>query len=63
MTAILSYSKRKILLQIDAKQFERLFDIGGFYDPKFIKYIKKSDREIEKGKAKKRRNLMSILKG
>lgn len=61
MTATLTHSKNKILLQIDPKQLENLLDIGGFYNPKFIEALKDSDREIKKGAAKKRKSLMDIL--
>ncbi len=40
---------RKIRVEIDLQQWERLADIFGFYQPAFLKTLKQSLKESRKG--------------
>ncbi len=51
---------KKILLEMNADQFEKLAAQFGFFNPEFLKSMDKAEREYKAGKAKKVRSLGSL---
>jgi len=49
-------------VEIDLNQWEKLADVFGFYNPNFIKIIKKSLKESRAGKVKKINSLRDLEK-
>ena len=52
----------KVRVEIDLNQWEKLADIFGFYQPDFLKTIKKSLTESKRGAVKKIRSLRDLEK-
>ena len=53
--------KKKINVEIDLNQWEKLADIFGFYQPEFLKSLKQSIKESKQGKIRKIKSLMSKI--
>lgn len=54
-------SNRKINVEIDLNQWEKLADVFGFYRPEFLKTLKQSLKESKQGRVRKIK-LLSELK-
>jgi len=53
-------SARKVTVEINLDQWERLADVFGFYQPNFIKTIKKSLKESRSGETRKIESLREL---
>ena len=53
-------SSKTIKVEINLDQWERLADVFGFYQPKFIKDLKKSLKESRSGKTRKIKSLRDL---
>lgn len=53
-------SPRKLRIEIDVEQWERIADALGLYQPRFLKSLKQSEREIREGKIRKLRSLKDL---
>lgn len=52
--------ERKIVVELNAVQFERLAANFGFYNPDFLESAGRAEREISQGKARRLRSLRSL---
>jgi len=62
VTLLQKSSAKKMSVEIDLNQWEKLADVFGFYNPNFIKIIKKSLKESRAGKVKKINSLRDLEK-
>ena len=53
-------SARKVTVEINLDQWERLADVFGFYQPNFIKATKKSLKESRSGETRKIESLREL---
>lgn len=51
---------RKVRVEINLDQWERLADIFGFYQPEFLKTIKQSLKESHEGRVRKIASLRDL---
>lgn len=52
--------QKKILIEIDAAQFERLAANLGLFNREFLQSLDRAEREVTQGRAKKLRNLKDL---
>lgn len=62
LTILQKPSLRKIRVDVDLNQWERLADILGFYRPSFLKILKQSLKESKQGKVRKIESLRELEK-
>ena len=62
VTLLQKSSAKKMSVEIDLNQWEKLSDVFGFYNPNFIKIIKKSLKESRAGKVRKINSLRDLEK-
>lgn len=53
-------TEHKFILQIDAKRFERLADLFGFYNPDFLHSVAKAERDMRAGRVRKIHSLADL---
>lgn len=53
-------SNRKINVEIDLNQWEKLADVFGFYRPEFLKTLKQSLKESKQGRVRKIKSLSEL---
>lgn len=53
-------SNRKINVEIDLNQWEKLADVFGFYKPEFLKTLKQSLKESKHGQVRKIKSLSEL---
>ncbi|OGZ56909.1 MAG: hypothetical protein A3H64_03350 [Candidatus Ryanbacteria bacterium RIFCSPLOWO2_02_FULL_45_11c] len=62
LTIIQKPESRKVHIEIDLDQWERLADILGFYRPKFLKTLRQSLKESKEGRVRKIESLRELEK-
>lgn len=62
ITILQKPSSKKMSVELDLNQWEKLADIFGFYNADFIKTLRKSLRESRSGKVKKINSLLDLEK-
>ncbi|MAG12771.1 hypothetical protein CL630_03095 [bacterium] len=55
-------SRKKIKIEIDLNQWEKLADVFGLYNSDFLKSLNKSLKESKEGKARKIKSLRELRK-
>ena len=60
LTILQKPNSRKIRVDIDLDQWEKLADIFGFYQPSFLKTLKQSLKESRNGKVRKIESLKEL---
>jgi len=55
-------AKRKYVVKFDAEKFERLASVFGFFNPEFIKILRKSLKDYKRGKIKSIKELYKKYK-
>jgi hypothetical protein len=53
-------AQKKVRVEIDLDQWERIADVFGMYNPNFIKTLDKSLMESKQGKVRKIRSLREL---
>lgn len=53
-------SPQKMLIEINAAQFERLAATLGFFSREFLKSVDRAERDFQKGRVKKLRSLKDL---
>ena len=56
-------NSKTVRVEINLDQWERLADVFGFYQPKFIEILRKSLRESRRGKVRKVGSLKELETG
>ena len=62
LTIIQKPKSRKVHIEIDLDQWERLADILGFYRPEFLKTLRQSLKESKEGRVRKIESLRELEK-
>ena len=60
LTILQKPNSRKIRVDIDLDQWEKLADIFGFYQPSFLKTLKQSLKESRNGRVRKIESLKEL---
>lgn len=60
LTILPQSRSRKVRVEINLDQWERLADIFGFYQPEFLKTIKQSLKESREGRIRKIASLRDL---